>query len=226
MRVLNVFVIASSLLAATLLGGCARSSITTEIKTGGSWTRTVALTGQEKKRAEWTWVPLWRMSSRCPSGGEWKSREQKKDSDRTLTFERSLAAGSSLEGDLTIKGGEADKPMMHQSGHGEERGAGVRVPRNAALERSAAQEHQGESEARRLAALKAAAFAKAAGDGRKRACHGREGGAPGGADAVRAERSPARAGLAASRSWPRGAPASASGHDDDEELEDQFGANG
>ncbi len=47
-----------------------------------------------------------------PSGGEWKSREQKKDADRTLIFERTLAAGNSLKGDLSIKGGEGDKPML------------------------------------------------------------------------------------------------------------------
>ena len=42
------------LLIATLviLSGCARARITTEIKSGGAWTRTDSFTGQEKKEGQ------------------------------------------------------------------------------------------------------------------------------------------------------------------------------
>src|SRR5215471_2601453 len=49
MRVLPVSLAAVLLTIVMLLSGCARSQITTEIKSGGAWTRTVSLTGQEKK---------------------------------------------------------------------------------------------------------------------------------------------------------------------------------
>lgn len=91
------------LLALALLTGCAKSRITTEIKADGSWTRTSTFTGQTKKEGmqlgstiEDTFV--------VPTGDAWKSHDERKGEDHTLTFERTLAAGDSLKGDLSIKG--------------------------------------------------------------------------------------------------------------------------
>jgi hypothetical protein len=112
MRVLRSIALVTSLLAAALFSGCARSQITTEIKAGGAWTRTVSLTGQEKKEGGMDMGASLEDVFALPAGGEWKSREQKKDTDRTLIFERSFSPGGSLAGDLSIKGGEGDKPML------------------------------------------------------------------------------------------------------------------
>jgi hypothetical protein len=98
--------LAAALAAAVLLIGCARSRITTEIKPDGSWTRTAVFTGAEKK--EGSMAPPIEDSFALPSGDEWKSREEKKDDSRILTFERTMAAGAVLKGDLSIKG-DADK---------------------------------------------------------------------------------------------------------------------
>jgi hypothetical protein len=112
MRIPRVPIATILLLAAALLGGCARSSITTEIKSGGSWTRTVSFTGQEKKEGGMDMGASLDEVFALPSGGELKSREQKKEADRTLIFERTLPADKLLTGDLIIKGGEGDKPML------------------------------------------------------------------------------------------------------------------
>jgi len=101
-------------LGLALLSGCARSRITTEIKPEGSWTRTTTFTGQAKKEGmqlgstiEDTFV--------VRSGNAWKSREDKKDDDHTLTFERMLAAGDSLNGDLSVKGeGEGKLKLVNE----------------------------------------------------------------------------------------------------------------
>ncbi len=87
--------------ALALLCGCTRSRITTEIKADGSWVRTVALTGQEKK--EGMQVPTLEDTFVIPSGDGWKSRQEKTSQDRSVILERVLAAGDTIEGDLSIK---------------------------------------------------------------------------------------------------------------------------
>ncbi len=85
-----------------VLTGCARARVTTEIHNGGTWTRTVALTGQEKKEGQ-----MGETVEDCfvlPSGTGWKSVSSKKDADQTTTFERTLTAGEPLKGDLSVKG--------------------------------------------------------------------------------------------------------------------------
>ena len=47
-----------------------------------------------------------------PSGTGWKSREEKKGEERTLVVERTVPAGTSLDGDLSLKGGEPGKLML------------------------------------------------------------------------------------------------------------------
>jgi len=89
------------LFAAILTSGCARARVTTTIKADGSWTRSVSLIGQDKKDA--TVTPTLEDTFVLPSGPAWKSSEEKKNDDRTLTFERTLAAGATLDGDVSIK---------------------------------------------------------------------------------------------------------------------------
>jgi hypothetical protein len=67
----------------------------------------VTLIGQEKKEGQMT--PTLEDTFVFPSGAGWKSSEEKKADDRTLTFERTAAAGASLKGDVSIKAGAADK---------------------------------------------------------------------------------------------------------------------
>ena len=100
----------TALAAAALLSGCARSRVTTEIKPDGSWVRTVVFTGSEKK--EGNMAPSIEDSFVLPSGAAWKSHESKKNDDRVLTFERTLAAGASVKGDVSIKQGDAGKLIL------------------------------------------------------------------------------------------------------------------
>src|SRR5579863_22379 len=87
-----------------LLTGCARARVTTDIRSGGSWTRTVALTGQEKKEGQIDMGASLEDSFVLPSGDGWKSTTAKKDTDQTTTFEKTFAAGAPLKGDVSIKG--------------------------------------------------------------------------------------------------------------------------
>jgi hypothetical protein len=91
-----------------LLGGCSRARITTAIKADGSWVRTVALTGQEKKEGM-QMGPALDDTFIVPTGAGWTSKEEKKAEDRTLIFERTVAAGGSVKGDLAIKDDEPGK---------------------------------------------------------------------------------------------------------------------
>jgi hypothetical protein len=96
-----------SLAALLLTSACARARVTTTIKPDGSWTRTVAFTGQEKK--EGNMAPTIEDTFVIPSGPGWKSAETKKNADRILTLERTLAAGAKLQGDVSLKAGEEGK---------------------------------------------------------------------------------------------------------------------
>src|SRR5260370_35695419 len=106
--------IAVSLRAAALvITGCARSRITTEIKPDGSWLRTVVFPGSEKK--EGSMAPAIEDSFVLPSGAAWKSHEGKKNGDRVLTYERTLAAGASLKGDISIKGDGGKLSLVNEA---------------------------------------------------------------------------------------------------------------
>jgi hypothetical protein len=93
--------VACGMALALVLSGCARARVTTAIKADGSWTRTVTLIGAEKKDGQMT--PTLEDTFVFPSGPAWKSSDEKKQDERTLNFERSVAAGASLAGDLSIK---------------------------------------------------------------------------------------------------------------------------
>jgi hypothetical protein len=94
--------------AALLLSACARARVTTQIQSDGSWTRTLALTGQQKKDGLKV-TPTLEETFLIPSGDAWKSTEEAKDDNRTVTLKRSLPAGATLDGDVSIKGLEPGK---------------------------------------------------------------------------------------------------------------------
>jgi len=94
--------------SALLLSACARARVTTQIQSDGSWTRTLALTGQQKKNG-FQVTPTLEDTFVIPAGNGWKSTEEAKDNNRTLTLERSFPAGGTLDGDVSIKSSEAGK---------------------------------------------------------------------------------------------------------------------
>jgi hypothetical protein len=100
--------ISGALAAAFLLSSCAHARVTTRIQSDGSWTRTIALTGQQKKGGIQA-TPTLDDTFVVPTGSGWKSSEETKDNNRVLTLERSLAAGATLDGDISIKGSEPGK---------------------------------------------------------------------------------------------------------------------
>ena len=103
------FLAALILLAAALFASaCARARVTTEIHSDGSWTRTVALSGQQKKHGLQV-TPSLEDTFVIPAGSGWKSSEELKDDNRTLTLERSMPAGATLEGDISVKSSELGK---------------------------------------------------------------------------------------------------------------------
>jgi len=97
-------------IALALLAGCSRARVTTEVRSGGTFARTIALTGQEKKEGQINVGDALEDNFVLPSDG-WKSRTEKKDGNVTVTFERSFPAGASVKGDLSIKG-EESKPIL------------------------------------------------------------------------------------------------------------------
>lgn len=50
-----------------------------------------------------------------PSGAAWKSHEEKKNEDRVLTYERTLAAGASLKGDISVKGDGGKLSLVNEA---------------------------------------------------------------------------------------------------------------
>jgi hypothetical protein len=89
------------------LAGCARARVTTTIQPDGSFTRSVMLTGQEKKDMQVT--PTLEDTFAIPSGPGWKQKEETANGDHVFTLERTVAAGASLQGDLSIKAGPSGK---------------------------------------------------------------------------------------------------------------------
>ena len=90
------------------LSGCSRVRVTTEIKADGSCNRTVVLTGQEPKEGGMQMGGKLEEAFLLPAGKEWKSRETKKDGNRTMTYERKLVLGRPLLGDVSVKSGAED----------------------------------------------------------------------------------------------------------------------
>jgi|SRR5271166_2650185 len=104
MRLFWLAAVLSSLAAVT---GCARARVTTDIRADGSWTRTLLLTAQEKKDMQVT--PTLEDTFLQPSGPAWKQKQETKNGDQTVTFERTLAPGTPLAGDVSLKAGSSGK---------------------------------------------------------------------------------------------------------------------
>lgn len=111
---MRLFGIGVALAGLAALGGCARARVTTTVQADGSWTRSVMLSGQEKKDIQVQ--PTLEDTFVIPSGAGWTSHEEKKNNgDRDLTLERTLAAGASLDGDLSIKAWPGGKLRLTNS---------------------------------------------------------------------------------------------------------------
>jgi hypothetical protein len=101
------------LAAAFLLSACARARVTTQIQSDGSWIRTLELTGQKKAGVQAT--PSLEDTFVIPAADGWKTTEEAKDNNRTVTLERSVRAGGALEGDVSIKSSEPGKLRLVNS---------------------------------------------------------------------------------------------------------------
>ena len=100
-----------SLLVVTvvLLTACSRARVTTEVRSGGAFTRAVSLTGQDKEdkkdaQASGSLGDAIEDVFVLPAGEEWKTHTEKAEANLTKTFERTFASGAMVKGDLTIKG--------------------------------------------------------------------------------------------------------------------------
>jgi len=108
------FAVTGVIISLALLAGCARARVTTEIRSGGAWTRTLALTGQEKKEGQMDMGGSIEDSFVLPAGDGWKSTTSKKDADQTSTFEKNFALGAPLKGDLSIKGDGGTPTLVNE----------------------------------------------------------------------------------------------------------------
>jgi len=111
---MRTHVVTGLVFSLALLTGCGRARVTTEIRGGGAWKRTVALTGQEKKEGQMDMGGAVQDSFVLPSGEGWNSRTEKKDSDQTTIFERTLALGAQLKGDLSVKGDDGRPELVNE----------------------------------------------------------------------------------------------------------------
>ena len=98
---MRLFGLAVTLTALVLLSGCARAVVTTNIQPDGAWTRTIVLTGQDRKDIQV--APTLGDIFAVPSGPDWKQKDESKNGDHVLTFERTLTQSASIQGDVSIK---------------------------------------------------------------------------------------------------------------------------
>jgi hypothetical protein len=110
---MRTIVLSGICFATVLFTGCARSRVTTEIKSGGAWSRTVALTGQEKKEGQMDMGGSVEDAFAAPTGDGWKSHAETKDADKTVTYEKVFAAGAVSTADLAVKGDEGKVSLVN-----------------------------------------------------------------------------------------------------------------
>ena len=103
--------VVAALLAAVALTGCARARVTTEIRPDGSFTRTDVFTGQEKKDQGMQMAPTLEETFLFPSSPEWKASSGTLKSDVTKTFVRTVSAGGTLKGDLSVRQDKGSQTM-------------------------------------------------------------------------------------------------------------------
>lgn len=109
-------------LIALLSGGCSRSTITTEIRSDGSWKRTAEFTGGAEKKAGdiqngvpnpmEAMQPALSQTFALPSGPLWKVKREDKKDESVYTAERVLNVGDTLQGDVALKGVEKGKALI------------------------------------------------------------------------------------------------------------------
>ena len=104
---MRTILVCGTVIVLALLTGCTRARITTEIHADGSWTRTILLAGPEKKEGSMQVAPSLDDTFVFPSGTAWKVTDGKQQNEITKTFERVVAAGGSVKGDLSLKEGKA-----------------------------------------------------------------------------------------------------------------------
>lgn len=103
-------------LAALLTTGCSRSVATTTVKSDGSFTRTIVFHGP-KPPDQGAGGPAMvgpggelSDSFDMPSGGPWKTKREKLESEEVYTAERELTPGTVQKKDIVIKSGDKSKP--------------------------------------------------------------------------------------------------------------------
>ena len=111
---MRLFLAAAAVCALLCLGGCARVRVMTAIQADGSAVRTVVLTGQDKKDNSIS-SPTLEDTFVIPSGAGWKSKEDKKNDERTLTLERTFAPGSVIAGDVALKGDAGKLKLVNEA---------------------------------------------------------------------------------------------------------------
>ncbi len=97
---------ASFVLAASLLNGCARGVAVTTINANGSWTRKITFHGVKPDKNGGAMGQKIEDAVVLPTGAEWKITRHDENDESSVTLERALLPGQSLNGDISIKGGK------------------------------------------------------------------------------------------------------------------------
>lgn len=102
--------------AALLTTGCARSVVTTTVKSDGAFTRKIVFHGPNVADKGAGGAPVGpdagglTESFDMPAGGPWKTKREKLENEETYTAERELTPGSVQKQDVAIKSGDPAKP--------------------------------------------------------------------------------------------------------------------
>jgi hypothetical protein len=101
------------LIAVVFSTGCGRARATTEVRSDGSYVRSIEFSGQGKQEGGMQ-GPSLADTFLFPAGVAWKVTDEKGEKNAiTKTFTRTFAAGAVSKGDLWIKdGATSDKPKL------------------------------------------------------------------------------------------------------------------
>ncbi len=97
-----------------LLVGCARSSVVTDIKPDGTWSRSLKFVGtpDEGTKGKMNMAPKLREVFDLPEGDGWKNTIKKGDGEVTFTAERSFSKTDSFQNDVVVKSLKPDSPRL------------------------------------------------------------------------------------------------------------------
>jgi len=93
-------------LGALLTTGCARSTVTTDIKADGSWARSIQFHGPSpggNAGPGANLAPKVEDIFDIPSGGPWKSKKEQTEDEMVYTVERDHAAGETQKQDVSVR---------------------------------------------------------------------------------------------------------------------------